>query len=251
MPGHDNSWHREINGTQATLQHVVRNLRNLPISAEPRTEWLYCNLMYVTLSHVVEVLTKRWLGDVIKDIIWKPLGMESTSMSLQEAKLSSAPLASSYAWREKGQRYEELPYLDAEHMSGAGGIISNVIDYAQWLKCLIHETKPFSKAVHEDIRTPRFIHSARPALGIDVDLYGLAWQRTTIHGQVVYWHYGSTVTFGALVYWLPHVKFGIVALANGAETSNQAELVLVRRLLDDKLRIPLDDRLDVNKMSAF
>ncbi|KAM4057712.1 reverse transcriptase (RNA-dependent DNA polymerase) [Hirsutella rhossiliensis] len=166
---------------------------------------------------------------------------------LQEAKDSSVPLALSYAWREKDQRYKELPYLDVEHMSGAGGIISNVIDYAQWLKCLIHEAKPFSKAVHKDIRTPRFIHDARPALGIDVDLYGLAWQRTTIHGQVVYWHYGSTITFGALVYWLPEVKFGIVALANGAETSNQAELILVRRLLDDKLRIPLKDRLNVNK----
>ncbi|KND86502.1 hypothetical protein TOPH_08864 [Tolypocladium ophioglossoides CBS 100239] len=170
--------------------------------------------------------------------------MNSTYIDMQDARDSPAPLASSYVWRENDQKYEELPFLEVKEISGAGGIISNVLDYAQWLKCLIHETKPFSKAVHKDFRTPRFIQSAQPDLGTDVSLYGLGWLRTTIHGQVVYWHSGSTFTFAALVYWLPDVKFGIVALANGAGTLNEAELVLVRRLLEDKLRISLHDRLD-------
>lgn len=247
MATHDNAWHREINGTQTTIKDVVRNIRNLPPSAEPRVEWRYCNSMYVTLSHVVETLTGRRLEDVMRDYIWNPLGMNSTYMNVKDAKASQNHLASSYVWREKEKKYDVMPFLGVEEISGAGGVISNVLDYAQWVKCLIHETKPFSKAVHKDIRTPRFLQNAQLGVGTELSLYGLAWFRTLIHGQVVYWHSGSTLTFGALVYWLPDLKFGIVALANGAGTSGPVNLILVRRLLEDKLRVPLQDRLDINK----
>jgi len=78
-------------------------------------------------------------------------------------------------------------------------------------------------------------------------LYGLAWTRTTVHGEVAYWHDGSTLTFGAEVYWFPNLKNGIVAFANGALGSNPAEQVLVHRLIEDKLNVPASRRADLNK----
>jgi CubicO group peptidase (beta-lactamase class C family) len=248
MPGHDNSWHREINGTQATIRDIVRNGRNLPYTVAPRTSWHYCNYMFITLSHVIEVLTGQWLGQVLQELIWDPLGMSSTYMDLDKAKDSSAHLATSYVWRNDEEKYDELPYLGVKEINGAGGVISNVLDYSKWLRCLINETEPFSKAVHNDIKTPRFIANSQPGLESDVSLYSLGWIRTTIHGQVVYWHSGSTATFGALVYWLPDLHYGIVAFGNGALVSKEVELVLVRKLLEDKLQIPVQDRPDINKL---
>ncbi|KAJ6439387.1 penicillin-binding protein [Purpureocillium lavendulum] len=247
MPRHDNSWHRERDGNATTIKDIVRNLRNLPPALEPRVEWHYCNLMYVTLSHVIETLTGRWLGDVMRDVIWKPLGMNTTYLSLREAQQGPAPLASSYIWRDGQDKYDKLEHTSARFLGGAGGIISNVLDYAKWIQCLINESEPFSKAVHRDIRTPRMISDAAPSLTADVQLYGLAWMRTTVHGEVAYWHDGSTLTFGAEVYWLPNLKFGIVAFANGAVYSNAAEQILVHRLIEDRLSVPANQRADLNK----
>lgn len=80
MPRHDSSYgglygedHHE-----GTPRDVVRSLRDLPMTKEPRTTWQYCNMMYVVASHVVEKLTGVWLGLFLREWIWEPLGMGST-----------------------------------------------------------------------------------------------------------------------------------------------------------------------------
>lgn len=65
-------------GKKATVKDTVRDLRYLQLTAEPRTTFQYCNLMFVVASHVVERLTGVWLGDFLKERIWEPLGMKST-----------------------------------------------------------------------------------------------------------------------------------------------------------------------------
>ena len=201
--------------------------------------------MYITLSHVIETLTGKWLGDVMKEVIWKPLGMNSTYLSLREAQDDPAHLAPSYMWRDEEEKFEELPFVSASTFSGAGGIISNVLDFTKWIQCLINESEPFSKATHRDIRTPRMMENVTPS--DDLSLYGLAWSRSTIHGEVVYQHDGSTLAYGAEVYWLPNIKYGVIALANEAMTSNAAERVLVQALIEERLKVPVEDRVDVNK----
>lgn len=78
MPRHDFSYGGFYEGHKATPKDIVRALRHLPLTAEPRAKYQYCNMMYVTVAHVIEVLTGKWLGDVVKERIWKPLGMKST-----------------------------------------------------------------------------------------------------------------------------------------------------------------------------
>ena len=247
LTGHDNAWHRDRNGNKSSVRDVVRNLRNLPLKKEPRVAWDYCNMMYITLSHVIETVTGKRLGDLMKELIWKPLGMNTTYLTLREAQDASAHLALSYVWRDREEKYDELLFASTEAFGGAGGIISSVVDYAKWIQCLIHEAEPFSKAVHKDIRTPRVIDTPLPGYNSDVSLYGLGWSRTTIHGEVVYSHDGSTISYGAEVYWFPNIKYGIVAFANGAMTSNAAETILVQNLIEDRLKVPTEDRVDVNK----
>lgn len=78
MPGHEFSYGGYYDGHKAVPRDIVRSLRYLPLTFEPRTTYSYCNMMYVVASHVVETLTGSWLGDVIYERIWKPIGMEST-----------------------------------------------------------------------------------------------------------------------------------------------------------------------------
>jgi CubicO group peptidase (beta-lactamase class C family) len=81
LPRHDFSYGGLRDGKKATIKDTVRDLRYLKLTAEPRTTFQYCNLMFVVASHVVESLTGVWLGDFLKEQIWEPLGMKSTVSS--------------------------------------------------------------------------------------------------------------------------------------------------------------------------
>jgi CubicO group peptidase (beta-lactamase class C family) len=78
MPRHDESYGGLYNGHKGTPRDLVRSLRYLPLTAEPRTRFQYCNMMFVVISHVIEALEGMWLGDFLRERIWKPLGMNST-----------------------------------------------------------------------------------------------------------------------------------------------------------------------------
>lgn len=239
---HDGSVAFDANNAQHVVRDTVRNMRNLPLHLEPRVEFHYCNLMFTVLSHVVESTTGKRLGHVLKDLIWSPLGMNSTYMDLQEAKDAPEHLSTGYYWNKEEKKLKAMPFMPTEPLNGAGAMISNVLDYAKWVKSLLRKSGPLSEAVHREIRTPRMVQSPEPAMGADATLYSLAWFRTTIHGQVAYWHSGSVGTHGALVYWFPDLNYGAVIFANYPSPARQ---VLMWRLIEDKLRIPKDRRYNM------
>ena len=78
MPRHDISYGGTYDDHEGTPRDLVRALRYLPLTAEPRTKFQYCNMMYITISHVIETVTGTWLGDYLKEKIWGPLEMNST-----------------------------------------------------------------------------------------------------------------------------------------------------------------------------
>ncbi|KAH7237881.1 beta-lactamase/transpeptidase-like protein [Fusarium solani] len=244
MAAHDKSYARVVEGKEANPKDVVRNLRNLPLTTEPRLKYSYTNSMYTTLSHVIETVTGKWLGDVMKELIWAPLDMNSTFFDLQDANDAPHQLASGYYWDEKEGKYGEVPFMSVTELSGAGAVISNVLDYAKWVKCLLHEAPPFSKEVHKDIKSPRMLESTQPDVPNDIVTYALGWRRTLFKGHVMYIHSGGLHAYGAQVYWLPEIKYGVVAFANTATTSNAAEEVLAWKLIQDRLGIPDNERFD-------
>lgn len=248
MPRHDLSWARRgESGHILSTGEVVRNLRNLKPSAEPRSTWQYCNLMYVTLGHVIETLTGKWLGEAIRDVVWGPLGMNATFGDTKDAQAAPNHLASGYRWDDDEEKYKELPFDSTRESGGAGLVISNVADYAKWVKCLLHEEEPFSKAFHQDIRTPRMLSPPQKRSGPGQVTYGLAWHQKVAHGTVVYYHGGAELAYGAQVYWLPEHKYGVVTFANAVpQASNSAEEVVVWRLIEDKLRVPEQARFNIS-----
>lgn len=226
------------------IRQIVRNMRNLPLQVEPRVEFHYCNLMYVVLSHVIETVTKKWLGDVLKEQIWEPLGMESTFLDLQQAIESPGHLSTGYYWHKKDRELKPMPFMPTGPHSGAGAVISNVVDYSKWIKSLLRKGQPFSRTVHKEIQNPRMVQNPEPNLGMDVVLYSLGWFRTNVYGQIAYYHSGSTITHGALVYWFPELDYGVVMFTNYASPIRE---VLMRRLIEDKLNIPESERYDMGK----
>ena len=243
MPRHDLSY----GGPNFTLRDAVRSLRHLPLTAEIRTKFQYCNMMYMVISHVIETITKNWLGDVLFQRIWEPLGMFHTFFSVEDAKAAvaagNASLARGYMWADSTQEYFPVPYIDESVASGAGAVISNVLDYAKWIRCMMTKSPPLSQAGHAAVISPR-IHSSIPDLPsfTGSESYGLGWQLSIYRSEPLIYHGGGLTGFGAVMGYLPRKQWGVAMMGNTAPTSNFVQQILVFQLIDDLLLTPQNER---------
>lgn len=234
---------REPNGKPTTVKDTVRNIRNLPSAVAPRTKFFYSNHMFVTLSHVVETVTGEWLGDVLQRILWKPLGMTSTFLDSKSAHESKHDVSRGYYWDQDSKNFTLMPEYVIDEVSGAGAAISSVRDYVKLIRCLLNETEPLSKATHEDIKRPRFIDNTIPTSDMsDVSLYTQAWWMDTYHGKRIYYHSGTTVTHGTLLWWIPEINYGVILFSNYAGPLRK---LVVTKLVQDKLGVPENERYDL------
>jgi hypothetical protein len=255
MPRHDASYHDRPN---ATLSEVVRSMRHLPMTAEIRDAWQYCNIFFKTLSHVVETLTGGWIGTYFHDTFWQPLGMNATFLSLKDAKDAAdkpggPPLARGYVWDDSSQKLVERAYMDSPIVSGAGHVISNVVDYATYLRAMLTmDDTILSEASYTELRTPRSFMDAKytedkPWLG--AELYSLGWMIGDYRGHAVFHHGGSVPGFGAEMAYYPGVSdgLGIVIMANTEGSSNFVAELLTFDILDECLGTPKMERWDFVK----
>ncbi|KAF7542624.1 hypothetical protein G7Z17_g11408 [Cylindrodendrum hubeiense] len=205
----------------AAVKDLIRNQRNLDMTEGPRVKFSYCNLMYSGLSHVIETLTGKPLGDVLRELIWEPPRHVVYDFTLDAALSAPEHLITGYYWDHKEEKYSEVPYIG--YCTGQ---------------------RPLSAAVHQYIRAPR-IFGGMPEQGRDIFMCGLGWQRTLCRGHLMYTHSGGIEAFGKQVYWFPEAKFGVVAFGNTSTTSNAAEDALVYRLAHEKLGVAPNDLVDV------
>ena len=245
MPRHDTSY----GGPNFTVRDVVRNLRNLPMTAEIRTKWQYCNMMFVTMSHVIESLTGMWLGDFLRIRIWEPLSMSSTYFSLQDAKDAMARenkvLARGYFWDNGTQRYIPEDWLEGPAESGDGAIISSVMDYSKYLRAMIDKAPPISPSGHAALRTPRsFADPVERIPNTGPTAYALGWELSSYCGETIISHSGAVKGFGTIMVYLPWRKWGFAMMGNTVLTSNAAEQILTFALLDNLLETPPDKKVD-------
>ena len=245
MPRHDLSYGRP----KMTVREVVESLRHLPMTAEIRTRFQYCNMMYIVISHFIETWTGMWLGDFLRTRIYEPLSMYSTFFSLSDAQKAAASggpsLSTPYFWTNKTKTYHSLPWLDAPQESGCGATISNVLDYAKWLRCMMTMSAPLSAAGHHAIRSPRIITGSvteEPTGFRGSEAYALGWSVSNYRGEVLMWHTGGLPGFNSVMMYFPRLQWGITMMANGGQGA--AIQILLFKLIDDMLSIPEQERFD-------
>jgi len=268
LPRHDYSYGGNYDGQRPSLKGAVRALRHLPLTAEPRTRFQYCNQMYGVASHVIETLTGKWLGDVLKERIWGPLDMKATVSSCEfiiwlaccsqvlqyfstsDAEKAPEHLAEGYVYYE--DEFQPVREMDLTCISGAGSIVSNVLDYSKWLKALLSTSGPISNAGHKALRSPHIFEEREegPTAFTGPIAYALGWSTGVYHGYEFFEHSGGMIAYGTDVIFFPALNYGLVAFANTAVTSNWVEQALIWHLVDEHLNIPKKERFDWDKKSG-
>jgi hypothetical protein len=156
-------------------------------------------------------------------------------------------LAKGYFWDKENEKYLDIAWLEQPEGSGAGEMISNVFDFAKFLRAMIRKSGPISEQGHEELVKPRTIVHEDIKPFKSAPLYALGWEINTFHGELVISHDGSINGFGSKMLYIPRLEWGYVAFGN-AEDAYEAHEKISGELIDDLLDVPADKRFDWNEM---
>lgn len=244
MPRHDLSW---INGAPG-LKGMARSLRHLPLHNEIRTKFEYCNLMYHAVAHALETVTKRSMKDLLTSWLWGPLGMDETTWTVSDARTLARQsngkinLAIGYRYDTKTQDLCPAPWSSLPPPNGAGGITSNVHDYANWVRHFLHpNAAALSEAATNDLSFARTSAGQRkPYIG--ERWYGLGLDSGVYRSHVLVSHAGALAGYMSRMLWIPDLDWGCVVMTNSYAF---AEQYVIWRLVDDFLETPEGERHEV------
>lgn len=236
-------------GREGSVRDTVRSLRHLPTDKETRTAWQYSNAMFIAVSHAIEKVTGKWLGDFLRERVWLPLDMRSTFLSLDDAlnHVSATPdvnFAKPYAWNKSTAQPVELPHCKAT-LSGAGDMISNVLDYAKYVRSMIRKSGALSEAGYTEVLKPRSIMPNAVPQFTSQMVYSLGWMSGVYRGEPVFLHPGGVDGMTSAMIFLPERDWGVVAFCNALSWGQET---LAWKLIDDLLEVPQEDRVDLYEM---
>ena len=167
--------------------------------------------------------------------------------STQDAIDGPEDLAQGYVYYK--DKYQKASEVDYTAISGAGSIVTNVLDYSKWLKAQLSQSGSISREGYKALRTPRIAASydTGPQPFTGPENYALGWSNGVYKGYEWFEHGGGTISFGTELIFFPALNYGVVMFGNTAGTSTFAESVLLWHLVDEKLRISKEERFDFNQ----
>ena len=218
LPRHEAMWY----GSPFSRTEIFDRLRYLEPNQAFRAVWQYQNLMYMTAGYLVGVLSQSTWEDFTRKRIFEPLGMTSSSLSIEDMK--AAP-DHALPYGEKKDKVEEIPYKNIDTIGPAGSINSNVVDMANWVMLNLNKgkfnAKPVvSEAAMTQIQSPQMVVQDPIFLLLSnfpetyYPSYGLGWFMTSYRGHTLLHHGGNIDGFSAMVSFLPRDNMGLVVLTN-------------------------------------
>lgn len=179
--------------------------------------------------------------------------MIRTYSSFSQAQLAvhngAAQLSAGHVWNNQSQKYIPVEWMKIPFDSGAGNVISNVLDYAKWLRFLMNQAPPLSKAGHMTLRHPRTILDDNHFPGFTgISAYALGWNVENYRGEPLISHDGGVPGFAAKIGYLPNRNYGIAMMGNTLGSSIIVQTILFHQLLDNYLDVPVKDRGDIGAL---
>ncbi|WP_017472047.1 serine hydrolase domain-containing protein [Amphibacillus jilinensis] len=184
-------------------QHVNKErlmdyLNNYRKPVNSKSSFQYSNLGFSIIGQVLEEISGKTYGELVKDEICKPLGIKNLWITRPEEGTILAPGAM--------KRNRELDRWELNSIEAAGAIDANIKDMLKFAKGNL-QGHPFYSRCEIGHKTNRTVSKH-----LDV---GLGWMITRHEGiGELHSHNGSTGGFNSFLGIHPEDKFGVVVLTN-------------------------------------
>lgn len=201
----------------------------------PRT-YRYDNLGYVVAALAMERATGREWQQLLRDEVFRPLGMAHTTARVTEARAAGWPLASPHLTGADSTVRLTMEKQD-NTMHPAGGIYTTAADLVRWLQAQLNGGRvdgrqALPEAVIRMAHTPYAVESDTFYRYVRTG-YGLGWHTADYEGERMIHHFGGFEGWRAHVSFLPDRGIGVAVLVNdGSPMASMAPDVIATYAYD-------------------
>lgn len=236
--------------SRTAREHLMRSSDLDPVSPF-RSGYVYSNNMFIAAGELVAAVSGMSWPAFARERVWQPLGMVQTNA---DSKYSRAQ--SNAAWPHAGAPGEPAApiawdYPDALAVP-SGGINSNAVDVAQWLRFQLAEGtigdhRLLDRDVFRQMHAPQtaipdpgaapdvqsqFPDPARQAGRMRFWSYGMGWYVTEYRGRKLVYHSGTVEGFRTGIGLLPEEGLAVYVNVNRV---SRLPMALMLQLLDHYL----------------
>ena len=211
-----------------TEDDLVRLAARMAPEFAPGERWSYSNTGYVLLGAVIRRVTGSFYGDILRDRLFRPLGMRSARI-ISEADI--VPNRSD-GYRLVDGRLEHQEWVaPVLNTTADGSLYLTVRDLAQWAVALNHRRLPSA---------PGLAASWTPVTlrGGGSYPYGFGWDLSEQRGHPRIGHGGSWQGFRTSIQRYPEFDLTVIVLANLAQAEPEAISYAVAGMIEPALAAP-------------
>ncbi|HEY4214131.1 MAG TPA: serine hydrolase [Steroidobacteraceae bacterium] len=211
LPRHDWMWMAH----PISRAELVERLRYLEVSAGLRERFQYTNLTVIASGHIAEVVAGQTWEDLVRERLFKPLGMTATGFELPVA----GDVTSSYHENPQHELVLTRRFATGDSGPSGGSIHSNVEDMARWMAFNLSDgsaggTSLIQAHTLRDIHSPCVVVGAVPESISPNCAYGCGWFLDTYNGQGRVSHSGYLFDVNSDIALFPQEGIGIVSFTN-------------------------------------
>lgn len=233
-------------GTEFSRSEILQRVRYLKPSWSFRSHFGYQNIMYLAAGEVAANITRKSWDDIVRDRIFKPLGMNTSNTSIRDLK-SLDNVATPHA-RAK-EKVQVVEWRNIDNIAPAGSINSNVSEMVEWVRLHLGQGKVGGKQIIssgsvKEMHTPHTVIRREGPWALLMPEahflnYGLGWFLQDYRGRLIVQHGGNIDGMSALVAMMPEEKLGIVILTN--MDGSPLPTALMHKTFDLFLQAPAKD----------
>jgi len=218
---HDTIWYK----SDFTRQQLFEKLVYLEPQEPMRQTFLYNNLMFAAVGYLIELQSGKTWERFVKERIFDPLEMSSTSYSIADM-LKRSEFGVGFTERRDSFELYRIPYYeDIAGVAPCGAIVSNIEEMSHWLIALMNEgkfggkqalpTDVLKETLQPAISLPNTALETRGWSEILNAAYGMGRETASYRGHLIAFHGGDLPGFHTQVSFMPQDHIGVIIFEIG------------------------------------
>jgi CubicO group peptidase (beta-lactamase class C family) len=211
---HTGGWEGQVSGPdrgEDTLKNFVTTITGLMQVAPPGAAWSYNNAGFSIAGRVIESVTGTSINNSIRDLVFKPLGLQHAGTTAGE--FITHRFALGHANRGDSPPALQRPFVPSSSVTagGVGVCVTDLLAYAQFHLgdgTSASGERILQRATLEQMRTAQLRKQS-----MDDDI-GLAWHLRTVGAVRTAAHGGTLAGHILLLELVPERNFAIAILTN-------------------------------------
>lgn len=196
-----------------SLDARVRDLATAELASAPGTRYAYSNANYLVLGRLVEVVSREPFGTWVRAHVFGPLGMAHAATD----RATAETVGLSDAHRLWFGLADDHAPLDRPDLVPAGWITASADDLGRLLLAELDGGR-FAGGSIVSAAAVREMQTGTVATGTGDERMGMGWVTSTLDGERIVAHAGSTTDMAAIQVLVPDRHLGVAVLFNAQST---------------------------------